>query len=314
MTVPTIALIVYDNIQPIHFSMPYSAFSTIYALEKPLFDVKVVSENPEKLHHPLLHFELDGGLEWLEKADIVVMTGWHDVSIPPSDALLEALRQAAARGAMIVGLCFGSYVLACAGLLNGKKATSHWLGEQQFAQRFPAVKWDFNPIYLEQGNIITSAGTVASLDCCLSIVRKIYGVKIANHIARILVIPPHREGGQAQFIEQPIARATPNSNINGLLAFLLENLTASHSIDELAARISMSRSTFTRHFRKATGMSLNQWLIEARLQKARDLLESTDLAITDIAHQTGFNSDIAFRQHFIKKHKIAPNQWRKRFG
>lgn len=314
MSLPTVALIVYNNIQPIHFSMPYSVFSVMYEVETPLFDVKIVCDNPENFQHPLLNIRLDGGLELLEQADIVVMTGWNDAEIEPSEKLLEALQQAHARGTTVVGLCFGSYVLACAGLLNGKKATSHWLGEHQFAHRFPAVKWDFNPIYLEQGNIITSAGTVASLDCCLSIVRNIYGVKTANHIARILVVPPHREGGQAQFIEQPIARATPNSNINGLLAFLLENLTASHNIDELAARISMSRSTFTRHFRKATGMSLNQWLTEARLQKARDLLESTDLTITDIAHQSGFNSDIAFRQHFIKKHKIVPNQWRKRFS
>lgn len=160
---------------------------------------------------------------------------------------------------------------------------------------------------------VTSAGTAASMDCCLSIVRKLYGVKIANHIARILVIPPHREGGQAQFIERPISRSTPNHNINALLAYLNENLTALHSTDSLTERLSMSRSTFTRHFRKATGMSLNQWLIEARLQRARELLESTDLSITDIAEQSGFHSDTAFRQHFLKKHKISPNRWRKQF-
>ena len=137
--------------------------------------------------------------------------------------------------------------------------------------------------------------------------------KFANHIARILVIPPHREGGQAQFIERPISRSTPNHNINALLAYLNENLTALHSTDSLAERLSMSRSTFTRHFRKATGMSLNQWLIEARLQRARELLESTDLSITDIAEQSGFHSDTALRQHFLKKHKISPNRWRKQF-
>lgn len=314
-SIPTIALIIYNHIHPIHFSMAYSVFSLQNDAEnRPLFNVKIVSDQPEHFQHSLLNIKLDGSLEWLETSDIVVMTGWHDTHIKPSEALQAALRQAYARGAMVVGLCYGSFVLACAGLLNGKKATSHWLGEQDFAQQFPAVKWDFNPIYLEDERIITSAGTVASMDCCLSIVRKIYGVKIANHIARLLVIPPHREGGQAQFIEQPIARATPNTNINALLAFLSENLTANHHIDELADRLSMSRSTFTRHFRKATGMSVNQWLIEARLQHARDLLESTELTITDIAHQSGFNSDIAFRQHFVKKHKVAPNQWRKRFG
>ncbi|OOF55626.1 GlxA family transcriptional regulator [Rodentibacter myodis] len=311
---PTVALIVYDHIMPIHFSMAYSVFSLKDEQNQPLFSVKVVSDNPDNFQHPLLHIQLDGGLDCLHDADMVVMTGWHDTAIQPSERLLDALRQAYERGATVVGLCYGSYVLACAGLLNGKKATSHWLGEQEFTHRFPTVKWDFNPIYLQDDRIITSAGLVASLDCCLSIVRNIYGVKIANHIARLLVIPPHREGGQAQFIEQPIARATSNRNINTLLAYLSENLTALHQIDDLAHRLSMSRSSFTRHFRKATGMSVNQWLIEARLQRARDLLESSRLSITEIALQSGFNSDIAFRQHFMKKHKVAPNQWRKRFS
>ncbi|BFU60839.1 AraC family transcriptional regulator [Rodentibacter sp. JRC1] len=309
----TIALIVYDHIMPIHFSMAYSAFSIKDEQNQSLFHLKVVSDNPDNFQHSLLHIRLDGGLEYLDEADIVVMTGWNDTATQPSEKLLESLRRAYARGATVVGLCYGSYVLACAGLLNGKKATSHWLGEQEFSHRFPAVKWDFNPIYLEDERIITSAGSVASLDCCLSIIRNIYGVKTANHIARLLVIPPHREGGQAQFIEQPIARATSNTNINELLAFLSENLTALHQIDDLAERLSMSRSTFTRHFRKATGMSVNQWLIEARLQRARDLLESSALSITDIALHSGFNSDIAFRQHFTKKHKVTPSRWRKRF-
>ena len=312
MNKPTVALIVYEQMMPIHFAMAYSVFSMSDLNGKPLFDCKIVSDS-DNLTNSLFHIHLDGGLEWLDNADIVVMTGWHDTQVMPSEALLTALRQAYQRGATVVGLCYGAYVLACSGLLNGKKATTHWLGDSDFTHRFPQVKWDLNPIYLEQDRLITSAGTAASIDCCLSIVRKLYGVKIANHIARILVIPPHREGGQAQFIERPISRSTPNHNINALLAYLNENLTALHSTNSLAERLSMSRSTFTRHFRKATGMSLNQWLIEARLQRARELLESTDLSITDIAEQSGFHSDTALRQHFLKKHKISPNRWRKQF-
>lgn len=155
---------------------------------------------------------------------------------------------------------------------------------------------------------------VASLDCCLAIVRKYYGVKIANTLARLFVTAPHREGGQAQFIEQPIGRKTPDQSINQLLDFLRENLTLPHKIDQLADKLAISRSSFTRHFRKATGMSLTKWLIETKLQIGCDLLESTQLSIEAIAEQVGFNSSTSFREHFKAKYQISPTRWRANFA
>ncbi|OOF51498.1 AraC family transcriptional regulator [Rodentibacter genomosp. 1] len=313
MPIPTVALVLYPQFNPFQFSVPYMVFSTEIE-DKPLFNVKIVAENPRVAQSYPATIVADGDLGLLAQADFIVIPGWDNVDQPPSEALILALQQAAQRGAMIVGLCYGAYSLAYAGLLNGKKATTHWLGETDFKQRFPQVKLDCNAIYIEDENIITSAGTSAGLDCCLAIVRRQYGVKIANQLARLLVIPPHREGGQAQFIEQPIARKTANKNINEWLDIIRTNLTGNYSIDELAKQLMMSRSTFTRHFRQATGMAFTEWLIEVRLQKGRELLESTKLTIDEIAHQIGFHSTTAFRQHFKAKHHISPKQWQKRFS
>ncbi|OOF66461.1 GlxA family transcriptional regulator [Rodentibacter sp. Ppn85] len=313
MSIPTVAIVVYPQFNFFQFSVPYMVFSTEIE-EAPLFKVKIAAEDSTATQSYPATIVADGDLSLLDQADFVVIPGWDNVLKIPSDAVIQALQQAAKRGAMIVGLCYGAYPLAYAGLLNGKKATTHWLGEADFRQRFPQVKLDCDAIYIEDENIITSAGTSAGLDCCLAIVRRQYGVKIANQLARLLVLPPHREGGQAQFIEQPIARKTANENINEWLDIIRTNLKGDYSINQLAKQLTMSRSTFTRHFRQATGMAFTEWLIEVRLQKGRELLESTKLTIDEIAHQIGFHSTTAFRQHFKAKHHISPKQWQKRFS
>lgn len=308
---PTVALLLYPDFSLFHISVPLMVFSMEIDGQK-LFRLKIVSS--DETPNPSIHMQSDGGLEILQEADIVIVPGWTDLDQPPSQALMAALNQAYGRQAVIVGLCFGAYVLAHAGLLNGKRAATHWLGEYDFSAKFPNVRLDVNSLYIEEDRLITSAGTAASIDCCLAIVRKIYGIKTANKMARLLVTAPHREGGQAQFIEQPLTRKTANENINQLLDFLRENLSQAHSIDRLAAQLSMSRSTFTRHFRKATGMSPTKWLIEVKLQKGRDLLESTHLSIEEIAEQSGFHSAALFRQQFKQKHRLSPKQWRMGFA
>ncbi|OOF47432.1 AraC family transcriptional regulator [Rodentibacter trehalosifermentans] len=313
MSLPTVALVLYPNFSPFHFSVPYMIF-TAEVENQALFQVNIVAESPQISQSAHTFIQADGDLSLLDAADFVVICGWDKPQDEPSEALKQALMQAYQRGATLVGLCYGAYPLAYTGLLNGKKATTHWLGEGDFKQRFPQVRLDCNSIYIEDSGVITSAGTAAGLDCCLAIVRKQYGVKIANQVARILVISPHREGGQAQFIEQPLTRKTPNENINELLEAIRASLAENHCIDHLAERLLMSRSTFTRHFRKATGMAFNQWLIEMRLQKGRELLESTKLTIEEISLQIGFHSTTAFRQHFKQKHHISPKQWQKRFA
>lgn len=311
---PTVALVSYPHFSPFHFGVPFMVFSTAVS-EQALFDLKIVTPRGTALPaERALWVQPDGGVELLMQADIVVVPGWHDLDMPPEPALMDALRQAHQRGAQVVGLCYGAYALAYAGLLDGKRAATHWLGEQDFVQRFPQVQLDMNALYVEDDRLITSAGTGAGLDCCLYIVRQHYGQKIANKVARIMVVPPHREGGQAQFIEQPVAASTQDARVNQLLDYLRQHLNQVHAVDAMAARAAMSRRTFTRHFSKATGMSLGDWLINERLQRTRELLESTALSVESISDLVGFQTPTSLRQHFKRKNHVSPSEWRRTFG
>lgn len=314
MTLPVVALIMYPDFSPFHFSVPYLVFSAQVA-EDPLFDLKIVTPGGQPLKaERAMTVQPDGGLELADTADILVVPGWHDLDVRPPPELVAALARAYARGAHVVGLCYGAYVLAYAGLLDGKRASTHWMAEKDFCLRFPRVRLDMNALYVDEDRLITSAGTGAGLDCCLYLVRAYYGPKIANKVARTMVIPPHREGGQAQFIEQPMAASTQDSQINRLLDYLRENLDKQHSIDDLAARAATSRRTFTRHFLKATGMTLVDWLVNERLQQTRELLETTSIPVERISELTGFQTPLSLRQHFKKRFQVSPRDWRKTFG
>ncbi|MRN39171.1 AraC family transcriptional regulator [Neisseria sp. N95_16] len=306
-----IALLLYPEVNPFHFSVPYMAFQD--AAEDGLFEVKIVTPTGKPLHNQIMQPSIDGGLGLMAQCDIVVVPGWKDEQTQPVPELISALQTAYQRGAYIVGLCYGAYALAYAGLLDGKKAATHWKGEADFSRRFPKVKLDVNSIYVEDGNIITSAGTAAALDCCLHIIRKFYGAKTANKTARLLVVPPHREGGQAQFIERPLAQSTKDTQINALLDYLCDHLHEPQNIDEVAERVSMSRSTFTRHFKKATGMTFLEWLHKERLQRSLDLLENSGFSVEQIAEKTGFQNAVSFRQQFFKYYQVNPHAWRKMF-
>ncbi|MBI6674234.1 helix-turn-helix domain-containing protein [Pseudomonas syringae] len=311
---PVVALILYPDFSPFHFSVPYLVFSAKQH-EGPLFDLQIVTSGAHTLRaERALTVHPDGGLELTETADILVVPGWHDLNALPGDDLVAVLLRAHARGAYVVGLCYGAYPLAYAGLLDGKRASTHWMAEQDFSQRFPRIKLDMNALYVEEDKLITSAGTGAGLDCCLHLVREYYGARVANKVARTMVIPPHREGGQAQFIEQPVAASTQDAQLNILLDYLRNNLDQTHSIDDLAKRIAMSRRTFTRHFSKATGMTLVDWLVNERLRLTRELLETTSLSIDRIAGTAGFQTPTSFRQHFKKRFQVSPSDWRKTFS
>jgi transcriptional regulator GlxA family with amidase domain len=311
---PRVALIVYPDFSPFHFSVPYLVFSMAFP-EGRLFDLKIVSPGGGALAaERALTVHPDGGLELADTADILVVPGWHDLDARPEPELMAALARAHARGAHVVGLCYGAYVLAYAGLLDGKRASTHWMAEKDFSLRFPRVKLDMNALYVDEDKLITSAGTGAGLDCCLYLVREYHGSRIANKVARTMVIPPHREGGQAQFIEQPMAVSTEDAPVNRLLDYLRGNLGKQHSIDDLASRASMSRRTFTRHFYKATGMTLVEWLVNERLQQTRELLETTAMPVERIAELAGFQTPVSLRQHFKKRFQVSPRDWRRTFG
>ncbi|MEN3929679.1 helix-turn-helix domain-containing protein [Microvirga sp. W0021] len=313
MSLPTVAVVAFNHFSPFHFSVPCIVFGNVLAGTK-LFDLRICAGEEGQLHSDIgLQIQPDHGLDELGSADIIVIPFWRAPSERPSQKLLDSLNQAHERGALIVGLCLGTYVLAYAGLLDNQRASTHWEFEQDFVSRFPDVILDTNALYIESNRLITSAGTAAGLDCCLHLVRQFYGSKTANKIARRLVVPPHREGGQAQFIEQPVPVSTQDARINQLLDYLGQNLNAHHDLDSLAAWVNMSRRSFTRHFLKATGETVGDWLIAQRLRRSQLLLETTSYSIERIAELVGFQSAVSLRQHFKTKFEISPKEWRRNF-
>jgi transcriptional regulator GlxA family with amidase domain len=253
------------------------------------------------------------GLAALRRADIVIVPSWRDPAQRPPAPLLDALAAAHRRGAEVVGLCLGAYVLAAAGLLDGRRATTHWAYAADFAERFPQVRLDPDVLYVDDGTITTSAGTAAGIDCCLHLVRQRYGAASANRIARRLVVAPHRQGGQAQFIEQPVPGTRADARLTVLLDWVRARLHRRHTLDSLAKRVAMSRRTFTRHFRQLTGSSVAQWLLAERLAYAQRLLEGSDRSIERVAELTGFGSIAAFRQQFGAAFGVSPRAWRQTF-
>lgn len=255
----------------------------------------------------------DYGLEVLTQADIVIVPFWGDVRKRPSRLLLDALVSAREAGVRIVGLCLGTFVLAYAGLLDGHMAATHWEYEEDFRTLFPSVNLNLNELYVDDDGITTSAGTAAAMDCCLYIIRQHIGSLRTNQIARRMVTPPHRDGGQAQYIDHPVIQKTADCRINRVLDYLLQNLQEPHDINSLAEYASMSRRTLTRHFTKATGMTVVEWITSARLHRSQELLESRDMPVEQVAEEAGFQSAATFRQLFRDKFGVSPREWRKTF-
>ncbi|WP_404990944.1 GlxA family transcriptional regulator [Duganella sp. 3397] len=304
-----VAVIAFGGITPFHLSVPCLVFDAAPAGH---FDVCVCAADGTPMATSAgFAIATSHGLEALDDADLVIMPSWHDDCRPAPPLLLAALRRAHERGARVVGLCLGAFPLAEAGLLNGKTATTHWAFAGQLAQRFPQVKVDSDVLYVDQGAVLTSAGVAAGLDCCLHLLRQLCGAELANAVARQLVIAPHRQGGQAQFIERPLPVSRSDGRFADVLAWVGERLEHAHSIDQLAARAAMSRRHFTRHFRQATGSSFKQWLLAQRLALARRLLESSDAAIEVVAQQAGFGSALSLRQHFKAALQLSPSAYRK---
>jgi transcriptional regulator GlxA family with amidase domain len=245
-------------------------------------------------------------------ADIVVVPYWQHVLERPPQTLLDSLVQARDNGAESSGCVW----VVCAGLCGHSRRQTrrtHWEFERQFQSLFPNVQLDINALYVDDDNIITSAGTAAALDCCLYIIRQRFGSVVANQIARRMIVPPHREGGQAQFIAQPVPKDTRDARINCLIDYLQQHITEPHNLDSLAEVVSMSRRTLTRHFIKATGMSVADWLTAERLRRSQILLEAGNMPIESVAELVGFNSAVTWRQQFKARFGVSPAEWRKTF-
>jgi transcriptional regulator GlxA family with amidase domain len=243
----------------------------------------------------------------------VVVPSWRDPHEPAPEALRQALRRAHANGARLVGLCLGTFVLADAGLLDGRPATTHWAALDAFARCHPRVRLEPDVLYVDDGELLTSAGTAAGIDCCLHLIRREHGAEVANRIARRLVVAPHRQGGQTQYIEQPLPADPGDDRLRAVLAWALEHLDQRLGVDELASRALMSRRTFTRRFRRATGASVGDWLAHQRLARAQRLLETTDRPLDHIAAEAGFGSAVSLRQRFGAALGTSPSAYRRSF-
>lgn len=255
--------------------------------------------------------EAPKGLEALADSDTIIVAACTNVHAAPSPALLEALRDAHARGARIAAICSGAFVLAAAGLLAGRRATTHWMHADELSRRYPDVEVDPSVLYVQAGTIFTSAGTAAGLDLCLELVRQDHGAGVANMLARRLVVPPHRGGGQAQFVETPIREA--GDSLAGLLDWALARLGEPLTLADLARAAHLSTRTLARRFQTAVGMTPMQWLLAQRIRRAQQLLEVTDEPVERIAELAGFGSPANLRQHFARFTGVSPLSYRRTF-
>ena len=279
----------------------------------PAFDFRVCAEHPGKpLRSTGFSIVPTHGLEGLQDADLVAVPAMAGSPTEYPPAVLEALRAAAARGATLLSVCSGAFLLAEAGLLNGLRCTLHWHHADGFAARYPDVKVDADVLFVDEGSIITSAGTAAGIDACLYLVRKELGSAVANAIARRMIVPPQRDGGQRQFIDLPVPEMECDS-LQPVLDWMLNNLAADFNATRLARRARMSERTFARRFLAETGTTPLRWLTQQRVLHARQLLEDTTLGVEEIAHTCGLGSGALLRHHFRRAVGLTPVDYRRSF-
>jgi transcriptional regulator GlxA family with amidase domain len=253
------------------------------------------------------------GLEALKRAETVIVPGYSDANATVSTAVLDALRAAHARGARVVSICTGAFALATAGLLDGRPATTHWRWSDELQRRYPQVEVLPNRLFVDDGDILTSAGVTTGIDLCLHLIRRDHGAAAANTRARGLVAPPQRQGGQAQFVERLRPEAT-SDELGALRDWMLENLTLPHDLDTLARRAHMSRRTLTRRFREETGVPPMRWLADARIDRARELLETSGEPVENIGPLTGLGAPASVRAAFHRRIGTSPQEYRSLFG
>ncbi|MEV5608500.1 helix-turn-helix domain-containing protein [Streptomyces sp. NPDC052225] len=250
------------------------------------------------------------GLEAIARAGTVVVPAWRSITSPPPEEALDALRRAHEEGARIVGLCTGAFVLAAAGLLDGRPATTHWMYAPTLAKRYPSVHVDPRELFVDDGDVLTSAGTAAGIDLCLHIVRTDHGNEAAGALARRLVVPPRRSGGQERYLDRSLPEEIGADPLAEVVAWALEHLHEQFDVETLAARAYMSRRTFDRRFRSLTGSAPLQWLITQRVLQAQRLLETSDYSVDEVAGRCGFRSPVALRGHFRRQLGSSPAAYR----
>ncbi|BAM92857.1 putative helix-turn-helix, AraC-type transcriptional regulator [Bradyrhizobium oligotrophicum S58] len=309
-----VAVIAYDGLCTFEFGIAVEVFG----LPRPEFDFSwyqftvVAAEGRRSRAIGGVVIEAGASLARLKAASTIIVPGWRDRNERPPERLLRAISQAAARGARCVSICSGVFVLAAAGLLDGKRATTHWRHIPDLKRLYPDISVEEDTLYVDEGNVITSAGSAAGIDACLHLVRRDFGSRVANAVARRLVMPPHRDGGQAQYVVAPV-QARPGRTIGEVMDWARARLSHPIAISAMAKRARMSERTFLRRFSDGTGSSPAAWLQQERMARARELLENATLSLADVSAQCGYQSLETFRVAFRRSVGTSPAAYRSRF-
>ena len=285
------------------------------AMGVPKYRVQVCAIDPPPVRSGA-GFSIDTpfGLGHLRRADTIIIPGWADFDRVVPAPFVRALQTAHRRGARILSLCSGAFALASAGLLDGQRATTHWMYTSLMRQRFPLVEWDESVLYVDSGHgVFTSAGTAAAIDLCLHLVRQDHGAHIANIVARRMVVPPHRDGGQAQYVEAPLPSMAGDDTLSATLEWAVAHIRDELTVEALARHARLSPRTFARRFKAVCGTTPLQWILNQRVIAAQRLLETTDLSIEHVATNVGFATPISLRTHFARAVGTAPSAYRKLF-
>ncbi|MCY0956812.1 GlxA family transcriptional regulator [Streptomyces sp. H27-H5] len=280
----------------------------------PGFDFALCTDRPGPVPTDLgVPLTLTHGLDRLASADLVITLPWAGFRTPPAPAVLDALSAAYEHGALVAAHCVGAFALAAAGLLDGRRATTHWRFAPLLAGRHPEVTVEPDALYIDEGRLITGAGAAAGFDLCLHLLRREHGAAMANAVARDMVLPAHREGGQAQYLAAPVPEGCRDERLAEVLAWARANLHEPLPVEELARRALMSKRSFARRFSAATGTTPHAWLRSLRLSGAEELLETTDLPVEEIARRVGYGSAAVLREQFVRRRGVPPRSYRRAF-
>ena len=307
-----VAVIAYHGVLPFDLAMPCEVFGRVAVPGVPKPYAVRVCGAARTVKAGLFDLRVPQGLADVAGAQTVVLPGIADPAMPIPHDVLSVVREAARRGARVASICTGAFVLAATGLLDGLRATTHWQAAAMLAARHPAIAVDADVLWVDHGQVLTSAGAAAGLDLCLHMVRRDYGPAAAAQAARLAVMPLERDGGQAQFIVHPPPLSA--TSLEPLLSWLSRNLHRPLDVDDVARQAAMTPRTLSRHFRQQVGTTLLQWLLAARVRRAQLLLETTSLSVEQVAEQAGFGSSVTLRDRFARSVGTTPTAYRRALG
>jgi transcriptional regulator GlxA family with amidase domain len=309
-----VAVLAYDGVSAFGLGITAEVFGYDRSSEGlPRYDYAVTAAQPGLVRTDVgMQVLVEAGLDRLSSADLAVVVCWDDIDTVPPEPVLAALRAVTERGGRVLSQCTGAFVLAAAGLLDGRRATTHWKYADELARRYPQVTVDPHVLYVDEGQVITGAGTAAGIDACLHVVRLEHGAAVANAIARRMVVAPHRDGGQAQFVPVPVGAADSQPDLGALHDWVLGHLGRQITVGDMAREVHMSSRTFARWFAARTGTTPHQWLTGQRLTRAQELLERTDRTVEQVAADCGL-TPLMLRRHFARHWGVAPAAYRRRF-